>query len=122
MIKKYDFKDELSKNFLYFYLRSKGEFITGMDEPHNYLREAYELPGLDDFGAGLVAIVKTKQYDEWYEKVEKFLLPHPDLTLIGKGKLIDGLIDWFKDQKINLEEYNGEKHNQLCLEKRFKEN
>ena len=119
MKKEYDFKDELSKNFSYFYIQTKGKFITGMDQPINYLRVAYELENLDDFGSGLVAIIKTKYYAEEYKKIEKFCVPHPDLTLVGKENLINGLIDWFKNKKINLEKHDSEKHNEIALEKRF---
>ena len=117
VIKNYDFKDELSKNFVNFLVKKEGEFITGVGEHIIFEREMYEL-----YDINLVAIIKNENYDKWYKKIEKYSVIDPDLILVGKIERINGLISRLKKEKVNLEEYNGEKHNEDALERRFKTN
>ena len=114
VVKNYDFKDELSKNFVKKIVEYEGEFVTGLGETIIYERAMYELKNIN-----LVAIIKTEHYDEWYKKVDKYCLPSPDLVLVGNEKSIDRFILFIEKQKINLEKYNGEKHNEKALERRF---
>lgn len=113
MIKKYDFKDELSKNYVYDVIKTTGEFVMNDSLGRIPLRRVYDLQG----DRGLVAIIKTDDYDEEYKKVDKYLVINPDLILIGPYDSLKNFMEYFKERKINFEEYNSNKRNEEALER-----